>query len=684
MKRIVSIILASVMLIALAVPVSAEEGDSSYFNYAFVIADDGGSYTMDADFLIPADKSTLYINAEDLARLSGKYAFNLTYNQCAFVDPETQHAVMLAFDSVTVTSYILGSYSYFVMPTKAIFDGAVAWVPFDYVVQMLNCGYRFYANGAVEFMQTRMNALTALAALMNEENALAFDWCDEVGYSSGNHFAMSLSAKTVNICQGMFTGDTWGAVITSVCTQTPLFSKELSENVAEMFVTISEVELKGLSTLSQSLPMPAEVVKLADVYVMEDLDAEKIVTFLYVNGEIAAEAIPSTLENVKDTVEQAKGVFTKVKGTAECAKWIGKFCEFVNCVRQYAYSDKVAADALMRYSQRTDFEYGRHMYGYARDCLGVTWEGVGDAIVDVCTEIASDAAENMISGMVGKANLLSFGWKLASARVPFLKNTFASTKSFEVSEVAIDFQNDAYSIMLDSMERCYMPGGIVTANVDDVLLDAYTYLKFSLVARGAAALTINNSTTLADYVKNEVVGRMEELDNRTGYYLSYIMRGNHGALVQGASVDDAEIREKILEEGTPISNSQMDTPPIIDPSQEPSAITPEEAVELVKAAMNNMSSNILFDTIDAEQYEYEYVDNYLVDGNVPSYIISAVWPDTDSGYFAVPYHGKEVWIANKDPYGNYECLTSVNMSEIDLFKVIQMIIEDLLADLGIP
>ncbi len=682
MKKIISIILAFVMMAAVAVPVSADEGEPSYYRYPFVIADDGGSYLMDADFMIPADGSTLYINAEDLAYLSGKYDFDLTYKQCAFVDAETQHAVIFEFDSVTVTSYILGSYSYFVMPEKPVYDGRVAWVPFDYAAQMLNCDYRFYANGSVEFMQTRMNALTALSALMNEENALAFDWCDEVGYTWYNNLIMSASAKTVNFFQGMFTGDTWSAMLTSVMTGTDLFSEQLSDNVADMFVTASESELKVTSAISEAVKMPEEVVKLSDIYVMKDLDANKIVTFLYLNGEISAEAIPSTLENVKNSVEQAKGVFQKVKGGAECAKWLGKFCKLVSCAHQYANTDQVSASALMRYSKKTSFEYGRHMYGYAENCLGGAGKAVLGALdefmVDVATDALVDVGGSMISGALGKANLLSFGWKLASSQVPFLKNTFDSTKSFAVSEVAVEFQNDAYSIMQDSMDACFYPGGIATGNVDGVFLDAYTYLKFSLVARGAAALTINNSATLEDYVKAEVVGRMSDMDDKTAYYLNYIMRRNYGTLLHGASVDDAEILKTVAEDGTPISAPQMDTPPILDPGQEVGAITPDEAIERVKGAMNKLMSGVGCVSVSADLYEYEYVDNYLADGLVPSYIIMASLPGTDIGYFAVPYHGKEVWLANKNEYGEYECETSVDMSNFSLMTIIEAIMKEML------
>ncbi len=673
MKKVVSLLICLGILLTLAVPAAAngqtQEAKPAYFRMDFDMLDDTHGT---ADFMVPGDRSGVYINAEDLAVLTGCYAFELSYQLAAFVDSQTQHAVMFYFDSKDVSSYLLGSTSTFQASIPAVFDGGVAWIPFHTAVQLLGCNYYIIADDhSACFVRTKTNTLTAMSALRYEDRYLTFDWCDEVGYDTLNYLIMSGSASTVNFFQGLLTGDTWAAILSSITSLTPLYATENANAIADCFVTSSQSEMDAFAATKDAMTVPVKAM---------GFDPGDIVDAKYIRGILEKLKFDKkTLDKVFNTFGKKIDVsLTHGAAVGQVVLMAVNMCSYWS---KFQNSDRFAVDALYRYSQKTSFSEGRLLSEYASDLKG-SQLGAFERYFDengekIFVEVGKFAVETVFESVLAGPAALALGWDLASSTVPLLKNTLDSTKAFSRSEAAVEYQNDALDFWQDSCAECFTPNGIKSGKVDGAVLDAYTYLKFSLVARGSAASCIESSTSLEDYVKDEVLGKMERMDARASTYINHLVDGDYGALLGDFEGDDTAIMELLLKYAEKIDGSSMANSPILDMSGAGS-VTVEEAMELVAGTVSNLWS-FVGDWGLEEIYTYTHVTNILADESIPCYVISANLDDYYSGnLYAVPYNGEAVWMVTVQSDGSYYCYTDIDMSRLTLTKLIDIIIEELM------
>ncbi len=579
MKKALSVLLCFSILFSLALPAGADQGDAapSYFSISFDMMDD--KTYISADFMIPADHAGVYINAENLAELSGSYVFACSYQQAAFVDKKTQHAVIFKFGSKEICSYILGACNTFEASIETLFYENVVWIPFDIGAQLLGCEYYVFNDHTAGFVQSKRNTLTALSALAYEEAYLAFDWCDEVGYDAFNHFVMSASAATVNFCQGLLTGSTWSAVLNSCASGTALYSSENANAIADCFVTTSKSEL---DSFQETYNKTGAFVKSIGLSLDETLTMQSTKWALQkLTGN--SSIVEKVFKDLGDTLDKAWQIDSMI---GELLLLLPQICSYYEKAEN---SDLFAVNALLRYSEKSSMNEAKHLFAYASDLkqtqFGALQRFCSENAGEILTELGTLSAEALFKTALAGPSATALGWELFSNYFPPLKGTLDSTEAFSRSKAAIKYQNDALSMWKSSCVACFATDGIEINQLENTLLDAYSYLKFSLIARGFAASCIQSSPNLKEHVKNEVLNKMKEMDARVSGYISDIIDADYGTLLGQFEGDDRGFMSLLLEYGEPIEIPSMDNAPILDmsgfPGDENGAVTVDEAIELV-------------------------------------------------------------------------------------------------------
>lgn len=719
-KRIFAVLLTVCLVFTMTVPVFANEKElpPSYYRINVNFADIPG-YSESADFMIPADNSGVYINAEHMASLTGRYTYNQTYQQCAFADEASGHAVLFKFNDKDVAVYLFESCLSYTAPMETKYINGVTWIPFDFAATLLNCDY-FISDDELNFTQSEYNSLTAIAALMKEENALAFDWVDEVGYSRFNTFIMSQSAGTVNFFQGLFTGDTWGALLNSITNLSGLYDKEYTEDVADLFVAPSQDEMKAFAgyasnaaELKKFFSSTTDTAEVFEKYAAPKVDVTakdlaKILKDLQKSkpGLAKSEKFTSlikSVEKVGDKVNSATGLAKQFSEAAEfdfknkagvmgdaLPNFVDVFAYFLaicSYYEKFTNADDTAIAALKRYAKESELSESEFFTDYAND-MQTPWIGAFDRYLsENASSLVVDAVEAPAQALLGPSAFLTIGWNLATSYVPYLKNSLDSTKNFTLSEYGMDFQEESFTMLEDSISECFESSSVNKSGLEDLAMDAYTYLKFSSVARGAACSCMSSSEALDDATKKTITDNMTYMNEKIGEYIVNIGEMDFGPM-PGSYLNSGDLMlRKFLEtKGERISGSYMSTVPVMEicpfPGDEEDAITEEEAVALVHEVLSGYTMGLM-DSFLAGVYEFECIDYYLVDGEIPSYVIQmTTGGNVESSLFFVPYYGDVVWMGSYSSDGYY-CYTGLDLNDMSLgsiFTSISDLTEQIIAE----
>ncbi len=673
MRKIVSVLLACALVFSLGVPAFADSVSVSYYSLDMKQTFfDNTVDTVTVDLMIYPSKEEVYINAEDLGVLSC-YNFKLSEEDCAYADESRGHLVYYKFNTKKMLVYHSGQPISYKMPYAAKYVDGVAWVPLDFGMKMLNMNYTITEDGAACCVPYETVFSVAYRILQGE---FKFDYATDLGYSDLAMFGMETGAFLANLFSGIVAmeGSCWGTLITSIFGNKDLYDGMMAESVCDLFVMPAQNEV-------------AEKVKGIYQFPLNGIKANSAIDDGYdlyyeiisLKNENIAKSNHKLLKNADKLNSKIKEITGKTSLSDITKNFSVGWEDAVGCLidlaamqLQFENRDKVAARALKLYGDKSSSNVAQTVRSYAKDV------NISSDMQGALSRYLKENWDNIILGAInlGPAALVSIGWNVVSSLFPYISDSLDSTESFSCAQQASAMQNDAFWILNEDYNEALSSKKLKEGSLEDVATGCYTYLKFSLIARECAMASVNSSHEIDDSTKKAVVSRLQRRNEAIAEMLTVVScveegnvtgvnndNGAYGVLLPSentsylSKLDDAPVIEAVTGGlGKLIAHSTQEAQP-----EENVVITEEEAIEMVRRALNKYTMGLM----DLEEFEalytYECIDlcdAYIIDLIAEGILDNTAQFDTDYCYIIAHYTGGSpdgLFCVAADGTGAYIC-----------------------------
>lgn len=695
MKRLISVLLIFTTMLSLGTPVFAESGrvTTNYYSIDMELTLlDNTVITDKVDVMIYPSKEEIYINAEDLAGLSIGYTFKLSEKDCAYYDKERDHLVYYKFNAEKMLVYYSDQPLSYTMPYTVKYVDGVVWIPLDFGMKMLNMNYVINENGAS--CCAPYNTVLSVANRILKGN-YAFDYGKDLGYSDLSMFGLETGAFLTNLFNGVvgFEGSCWGTLFTSIFGNKDLYDKMMAEKVCALFVSAAENEVA--KTVSGLYQIPVTTLEMEDA-LQEGFN-------LYYDARLS-ESNKKLLKNAEKISDKAKQLSNgkKLSSIADSVDWadtVGTLIDIAATTLQFENRDAVAARALKYYGEASNSNVANTVSKFAKDMQ------ISNKTARGLSRYITENWDNLLLGTIqlGPSALLTVGWSIVSATFPNISNALESTESFSCAQQAAAMQNDAYGILKDDYYDALSSKKLREASLEHVGVGCYTYLKFSLIARECAIASIKNSKEIDETTKKNAMSRLESRNNDVAEMLSVVScveegekkkvnnnNGVYGLLIPSEcsayrkALDDKPAIDAVKNSiGTLIGSSSQEAEP------EPTVLlTEEEAIEMVRKAMNKYSMGLMDSSPLASVYSFKCIDRcnaYVIDLEAEGimddtaefekeycYIIALLVNNSVNGLFCVPTDGTGAYLCS--PYGDlgYGFLQEFNLNNLSVSDIAEV------------
>lgn len=707
-KKITSVLLVIAILSSFTITVYARSEESAksdqFYDVEVTLRDcDYGTEPVRQTFMIPKDESGVYIMAENIVELLSLYDiffnFEMTYTQCAIASDFLGYAVMFKFNSDEVSVYAAGELIEYESPLPSIYKNGVAWLPFEFVMRLFNCSYDVDSDG-IYVQKPNYSPLMVISALY-KSNYYSFDFVNEYGLSGFSAAVMDGSAALVNALSGVisFEGHAWLDLVTLNLANAT--EKHYAQDIAEMFVAPSSAEvgaaddsvpllfIEAVGSYASKTGTMNEIV--ADGFKYSKLDEmlkfvmNKNYNFKYDNRVIAFYAAfknnKEGIEKISEYIGKAENISGKIFDRLDTfTTLLSTLLEFIQFYLSMLNKNEFASDALKTYCSNTNTVASSTMYKYAN----TTSKDVGSAVI----QYLSDNLLDVVGGTLPLPKLLGapaaivlMGWDLLSKYNPFFKSGLESADSFEFAELAIVYQNDARNLMHGYKNEAFAGDSVNEGYLEKLRDYAYSYLKFSVIARSGASKILKNATKITEDNKEIMQNRFDEKNKQIGRFLAALEgEENNGYLPSDVKENKKhwikdELFEAIRNRGTVRDDISQNYIPIEDLSGV-GVITPEEALKMVKRLMGGIFADLIFEQVFKGYLKLEvmneairiqpnnqlvYVVHYIVDGKA------------DDICLLVPVDGSAIWMGWMESDGSYFCYTDVNLADFKWSEFIESI-----------
>lgn len=697
-KRIVSIFLAAVLLLLTPVTVFAE-GDPAnapakyYQTDIFFVDPINYVQKITPTFMVPADKSTVYVKAEDILEFLNANFFEFkseqTYKQFAIASQVLNYVVMYDFNSKNVTMYVSGSKIEYKAPDEALFKDGVAWLPFEFTMNLFNIDYNV-DEGTFKLSKPQYTALMVIAAICGNTD-YNFSWTDEVCISMLNAVGMSAGASVLSSFSGLITGNgaAWIDLVTfNVMNKT---EEQYAEKIATLFTSPSTKEAETLSD--------------RDGYLLYD----KIATFLtrgtnVVSGidvdilTYAAESIAKLSPNLSDDCDRLSKFFTKnseaVEKIANGADTANDVCDnvskyfklLVNLLsfwQSIENKSETASYVLVKYASNKNVKHSYNLKKFATmtqdDSLQILIEFMEDNLIDIAA-----SSHPTIDGV---RFYVDIAWDIAKGVIPGFDENLDSADSYKLSELGIYYQNDAKSFVNKYKNQTLVADSVNQSNFEDLADYAYAYLKFSLISRDAACKAIEKMPNVTAAGKETFRKHTDRINKDIGFYLEVIEsatpnEANGGIANYGYLPSDVSGTEWIYEDI--ISYLEQNAKELEDVKQAlgihdeftrtpgDGTISEEEAIKMVQKRMAGVAADLVFGQLLKDYYTFDvYATKFVDSKSIYAYIVVMGMEGTRDEYcLFVPVDGAEMWIGWRQDENTFCCYTDIDMKNVSATELI--------------
>lgn len=695
-KRIISFILTICILSGcIVVPASADEEYpvKNYYNIQLKhVSYDGYTDFISADFMIRQNKKDgaeqVYIKAEDFADVTGlsgySYEYNQCYTECAYVSNHSGHVVRFMLNSSNASVLYVGQPVLYNAPYQILYEDGVTWIPFEFAIKLFHM-QAVPQGKTIVINSVEYNPISAANVAHSQVRNLGFDWMGEVGESAFSNFIGKNSAGLATCCNRLLSFELgeWGAVLLSLGGSTYAYNSEFAEKISKTFISPSQQEIK--QTESTFLEIVADSPDAYDSIMTAEMksgDVSQFVNFMLEKfPKLGKNKAVDKLKDVlgeKDMKKFANDVFAKM-GKAyddygeKSAGYIDKFLKFVQVMEYYMIfmnKSERAVSALEQYAKNSDYDESQVFKEYASSTGVDLLDAVGRVLLDE-VDNGLDGATKWF-GVIGlEMEALGFVWDLISGVGP-LKTGISATENRTISEYAVKYQDECLGLYYDKRNACTANGGADEKKLDEMINSLYAYLKFSYIARNAAAGSFEDTADMLfgnENMKNNAK-ILNEKNEKVAKFLTLMEQDIFTPTKAGKyKWDDTAYVQTLRENGTPIECPTQDTVPVFELPEFPGVegidyITEEEAKEIAAKVtdrftgglLNGFLGEIMTEAMGVDElYTYEVIGHYMGEDESAYVVAMMVNGRADALYF-VSIIGNEVWFgspAPSEPSGYY-------------------------------
>ena len=631
MKRIISLLLAVVMIISMTTTSFAANTGEEYYTVQVEYSDNIG-HQEELDVMI--QNNNVFVDAKMLAERLG-YTFGENGEGAIIYNKDTSNGLpfgitQFKYNSTQVSHMLFNNMiDTYEAPFASVKNSKGSWIPLEYSLLLINSGMMITDDALLIDIPTK-RIIDYFYDIAKNSEKYHFDWADDFGYTETDLKVLGGSSHLINVFNGLlgFDGASWATLFQQFAGSMASYDKKYGENLAMLLCTESDKELQAtIEKVDMLIDVLDEDGKLGQMLSSTSAMLDSQVGTLYKNCEDILQKVKSgnsplvsynrsyqALEDALDRqtwfsntggniLEVQKGV-SSAAGKAFTFLDVGtKVLEVVGYAQEFQNQDKFSLAALVYYlgNENGGLELPVAMKKSMIDYSDALSSSIGEYTTKRFAEnvdqwIIDEIPMHEVLGTQAAAVL--FAWNIASNTIPFIANGLSGADSFELALYSLVFQGDTYLNYLGKCDSVFANAGNITAeNIYDIAQYCYIYLKSCYTTREAALASLVNKSSstkekiqpLIDYqnsINAEIAKIMVELKGadktNDGCVFGFLPSDNEDYL---GKHDDSQLISWIKE--------------------------PKKTVEKIE-----LTSDIYHDTTQGMAYEYAIITAYSDMGDI--------------------------------------------------------------------
>ncbi len=531
MKRIISLLMALVILFSITATAFATNTDETYYTVPVEYSDNIGHHE---GLRVMVQNDAVYVHAQMFAERLG-YTFGETSDGLVIYNKDKTNGLpfgitQFKYNSTQVSHMLFNAMvDTYEAPFAPVKNSEGSWIPLEYAALLLNSSVMIGKDALLIDMPTK-KIIDYFLDIAKNSGKYNFDWADDFGYTEADIKVLGASSHLVNIFSGLleFDGPSWATLFQQFVGSTTFYDKKYSEDIAILICTESDDELEAatedielmcdlldvdsdlgkllsftdeildfeVGTLQRQCEAALEGIKAGNstavsynrAYQALEAAVDRQTSFLYTGGEI--------LEVQKKMADATGNLFSVLD-------WCTKLTEIGGYALEFYNQDKFSLGALQYYlaTAGSGLELPNamksSMVSYCNALSGTLkgygWKRFWDNLDEWVTDAVTDKVSlHSIVGSQAAAALIA--WNIASNTIPFLKDGLSGADNFELAIYSMVFQADTYLNYLSRRDAVFAED-MTQENLYHLAQYCYLYLKSCYITREAALASLASKSS---------------------------------------------------------------------------------------------------------------------------------------------------------------------------------------------
>lgn len=496
MKKAISLILALVIIVSMAVPAFAVESSEEYYTIKVEYSDNTG-HKESLDVMIQNDN--VFVDAKMLAERLG-YTFEENGESAVIYNTDTSNRLpfgitQFKYNSTQVSHMLFNNMiDTYEAPFASVKNSEGSWIPFEYSLLLLNSGMM----------------ITDDAVLIDIPTKRIIDYFFDVAKNSTKYG---------------FDAASWASLFKQFAGSMDSYDKKYGENLAMLICTESDKELKAsIDKVGMLIDLLNEDGKLGQMLSSTSAMLDSQVGTLYKNCEdilqkikngnsplvsynILYQALEDALgrqtwfSNTGGNVLEVQKGISSAAGKAFTVLDVGtKVLEVVGYAQEFQNQDDFSLAALTYYldTANNGLELHEKIKKSMVDYSNALSDDIGEYMTKRFTEnvgqwIVDEIPMHEVLGIQAAGAL--FAWDIASNTIPFILKGLSGADNFELALYSMVFQGDTFLNYLSKRDSVFADAENITAeHMYELSQYYYIYLKSCYVTREAALASLANKS----------------------------------------------------------------------------------------------------------------------------------------------------------------------------------------------
>lgn len=469
MKKIISLLLALVIMISIATTSFAANLDEKYYTVKVEYSDNIGHRE---ELNIMIQNNNVFVNAKMLAERLG-YTFGENGEGVVIFNKDASNKLPFGITffkyNSTQASHMLfnNMIDTYEAPFASIKNNEGSWIPLEYSLLLINSGMMITDDALLIDIPSK-KIIDYFFDISKKSTKYGFDWADDFGYTETDIEVLSASSHLINVFNGIlgFDGASWASLFQQFVGSINSYDKKYGESLAILFCTESDKELQAtiekVKLLSDLLYVDGDLGKLlSSTSEMADLQVgtlyrqcEAVLNGIRTGNSSAVDYSRSyqALENALDKqawfshtggniLDIQKGMSDATGKTFKFLDKATKIAEVIGYAREFQNQDEFSPAALTLYLKTTSgglelpdaMKASMISYSdaFSSNIIEYTtkrfWDNIDQWLVDAAK---NEVPLHKVLGNQAAATLIA--WDIASNTIPFITNGLSGADKAEV------------------------------------------------------------------------------------------------------------------------------------------------------------------------------------------------------------------------------------------------------------